>query len=159
MVSLPGTKIAQLHYPTFVLGSGDLLTVKGSPMSQRHIPFGWRRATSMAYTDICSGNITFHFHSVCISAMSPVWTICSMLKSKTVFVAAEGASSCLSASPALYFARLIQKDRFRVVDAKDRVNIPLSHGPLEKAADFFGTVCRHFMLPRYLGTAGTIKFS
>jgi hypothetical protein len=30
---------------------------------------GWRRATSIAYSDICSGNDMFHW--VCISAMSP----------------------------------------------------------------------------------------
>ena len=38
-----------------------LPTVKGSPMSQRHVPSGWRRATSIAYTDIgCGRADTFH---------------------------------------------------------------------------------------------------
>lgn len=46
-----------------------LLTVNGSPISHRHVPSDWRRATSIAYTDICRGEETLHI--VCISAMSP----------------------------------------------------------------------------------------
>jgi hypothetical protein len=36
-----------------------LPTVKGSPISQRQVPSGWRRATSMAYSNICRGEETF----------------------------------------------------------------------------------------------------
>jgi hypothetical protein len=60
-------------------------------MSQHHVPSGCRRATSVAYTVIGCNPDTFH--SVCISAMSPVWMTCLMVKSKRAFRAARGASS------------------------------------------------------------------
>src|SRR6266550_3433937 len=58
--------------------------------------------------------------------------ICLMLKSKTAFAAARGASSSQSFPALLYFARAIQKHRFRIVDIEQRLNIAFRHLFLEK---------------------------
>jgi hypothetical protein len=39
--------------------------------------------------------------------------------------------------------RLVQEDRFRVIDAQHRLQIAFGHGVLEEAADFMGTLRRH----------------
>jgi hypothetical protein len=84
-----------------ILNSGSywresLRTVNGSPMSQRHKPSDWRRATSIAYKHIWWGEETFH--SVCVNAISPAWMTCLITKSKLAFADAKGASSFLNAS-------------------------------------------------------------
>src|SRR5690348_5089920 len=84
-----------------------LPTVTGSPMSQHHVPSGWRRATSIAYSDIGWGEDTFH--CVCISAISPERIICLISKLEVACAAASGANPSLISSRPFFTS----PDRFR----------------------------------------------